>query len=124
MLSLDGADFASGDTTVKEVLQFSPELSDLPGGVLVWSGITRIPEQAVTPVFTRFYMTFTTDAGPMSLLDPASLGLDPRAELQDSARVHVPRLRVHEIRHRRRRFFGQPGARRTASSMSSQSTTS
>jgi hypothetical protein len=76
-LSLDGADFASGDTVVQEVLQFSPEMSNLDSGLLAWTGITRIPESAVTPVYTKFYMRFTTDTGKVSLLDASSVGLDP-----------------------------------------------
>jgi len=75
-LSLDGSDFVT-DGTVQENLQFSLALSDLPGGVLAWTGTTRLPESATTPVYTRFYMRFTSGGVVLPLVDAVPLGLDP-----------------------------------------------
>lgn len=58
-----------------EILSYASNLSDLPGGVLVWTGQTRLPPN-MTTVYTRFTLRVKDvyDA-PLSLMNAAGLGL-------------------------------------------------
>lgn len=59
-----------------EILTYSPALSDLASGTVVWSGRTTTPPP-VANIFTRFVLTVTNIAtgAPVPLLDAAGLGL-------------------------------------------------
>lgn len=77
ILSMDGP----APYSAAEVLEYSPSLSNLAGGVVVWTGSTLIPISngsgyTSTPLLSKFVMTVTSSASPFSLLDPVDLNLD------------------------------------------------
>lgn len=77
MLSLDGCDYLLPG----EMMTFNPTLSNLPGGVAVWSGATQIYNAQFfyyQPLpNTTFTLTVTDEVGdPLPLTDATTLGLD------------------------------------------------
>ena len=57
-----------------EMLSYASSLSDLPGGVVVWTGQTRLPP-SMTTVYTRFTLRIKdVYDDPLSLMNAASLG--------------------------------------------------
>jgi len=83
MLSLDGSTY-----TDSEVLDYNASLSNLAGGVVVWTGSTYIPIandngvgiKEMRPLLSKFVIT-VVDAGAaaVALDDPVALGLDSEA---------------------------------------------
>jgi hypothetical protein len=73
---------SSGFPNPGEVLTFQSGLSNLAGGIAVWTGQTFIPGSG-SPVFTRFTMTVNSHSGgvpgttgaPIALTNPTTVGL-------------------------------------------------
>jgi hypothetical protein len=64
-------------TEAKNPLSYNAGLSNLAGGLVVWSGNTTIPSSSYS-LNTRWSMGITDVSNtPLSLTDPGSLGLDP-----------------------------------------------
>jgi len=88
-LSLDGADFSAPG----EIMAFDPAESDLPNGLVVWSGQTTIVTQNSGPqtAFTRMEVRVTEQVGgatvPLTLATDEGLPTDVGAmvEIVDSA---------------------------------------
>lgn len=57
-----------------EILNYASDASDLPGGVVVWTGQTRLPP-SMSAVYTRFTLRIKDVYGdPLPLMNAASLG--------------------------------------------------
>ncbi|MGC8887144.1 MAG: cadherin-like domain-containing protein [Verrucomicrobiia bacterium] len=57
-----------------KILSYASNLSDLPGGVVVWTGLTRLPPN-MTTVYTRCTLRIKdVYNNPLSLMNAASLG--------------------------------------------------
>jgi len=70
--SMNGNTFDAG-----EIMDFDPNLSDLPNGVLVFTGTTNLLPPDETQVFTKFEMTILDNVTqtPIALIDPTFVGM-------------------------------------------------
>src|SRR5439155_23247077 len=72
---------ADGAPSGAETMTFSPSNSNLPGGKLVWTGVTSmicsVPANCLSStVDTQLVLTITNMAGdPVALTDPAAAGV-------------------------------------------------
>jgi hypothetical protein len=76
-LSLTG----HGTTSGSDLLTYNAALSNLPGGIAVFSGQTTVPVTSGTQtVFTEFVLTLTSSGSPVPLVSAASIAGMPAAD--------------------------------------------